>query len=764
MAMASMFTTALTAVAGTSVVSADRLAGSIVRWSAFGLALIGWVASAAVPARAADEKAAAPQPAAAAKAAAPRLGPAGKKLVGKYVRIGAPITDNVKNRVRRAVDLFVDQATKRGQWPVVIFEMQSGRTEFGAAHDLAKYLSGPSLNGATTIAYIPTSLTGHGVLPALACNEIIMHRDGLNETNHLGNAGEHEQSIDQVMLAGYRQVADARKTVPMPIALKMLDKNLELLQVETESSREFVLRGDLEALKQRKAVNEPKVLSASGRPGLFTFDQARELGFVGRAAVDKGNLIAQLGLPGEALTEDPSVDADWRTVRVDIKGAINKEMMNQKIKTLSDEVQKNDINFICVYIDSPGGDFPSSAEMANLLKSFDPSKRRTVAYIAGEARGDASLIALACDQIVVLPASEFGGTGDFVFEERNIGPSEQTFRDVAAARFHSPTLAAAIVNPALEVFEFTRRDNGLNDYFTEAEVAAKPDAAEWQKGRQIKAPKEYLLLTGTRAHELGIAAETVKDFAEFKALYSLQDDPHLVEQNLAMQFIAALNTSGLHFLLLLIGGAALYAELHTPGVGIGGFISAVCFVLYFWSAHLGGTAGWLEILLFGLGMICVLMEIFVFPGVGIFGLGGGLLVITSLVLASQTFVIPRNDYQMDHLRTSLVVIVGAIGGTIATSAVLRRFLPHTPMFSRMLLAPPVGAEANDLERRESLGQFQHLVGSRGTATTTLVPSGKARFGEQLVDVISEGEFIDRGLPITVIEVQGTRVVVRQAEA
>ncbi|MCE9605370.1 MAG: hypothetical protein K8U03_10770 [Planctomycetia bacterium] len=700
-----------------------------------------------------------------AKAGPPQLGPAGEKRVGKYLRIGAPITDKVRDRVRRTVETFVDQAKKHQQWPVVILEIQSGRTEFGSAHDLAKYLSGPNLNGATTIAYVPKTLTGHGVLVALACNEIIIHKDGVNETTEIGDAGTHETSIDQVMTAGYRQIAEGRKTVPLPIALKMLDKKIELLQVETESSREFVLREDLEALKKRKAVSEPKVVIPAGRPGLFTGAQAQEFGFVGRRTADKTELLQELGLSGEALEEDPSIDGEWRTVRVDVRGVINAEMIQEKIKVIDDEIRKNDVNFICVWIDSPGGDFAASSELAHhLAKGLDPSKRRTVAYIAGEARGDAALIALACDQIVMLPDAELGGSGAKAIEDRNIATTEITFRDIAGAKFHSPTLAAAMVNPKLEVFRYTRRDNGLTEYFTEAEVDRRPDTGQWQQGEQIKAPQHNLLLSGKRADDLGLSQHVVADFAEFKALYHLEHDPQLLEQNLAMQFIAALNTPSLSLLLLLIGGAALYMELHTPGVGVGGFVAAVCFVLYFWSQHLGGTAGWLEALLFALGMFCVLIEIFVFPGVGIFGLGGGLLVITSLVLASQTFVIPRNDYQMEHLRTSLLVVVGAIGGTIATSAIMRRFLPHAPMFSRVLLAPPIGEELSELSRRESLGQFQHLLGARGTASTTLVPGGKARFGEQLVDVISEGEFIDRGLPIEVIEVQGTRVVVRQANA
>ena len=65
--------------------------------------------------------------------AKPKFGPNGEPRVGKYLRIGAPITDQVRNRVKRTVESFVAQAKQRGQWPVLIFEIQSGRTEVGAA-------------------------------------------------------------------------------------------------------------------------------------------------------------------------------------------------------------------------------------------------------------------------------------------------------------------------------------------------------------------------------------------------------------------------------------------------------------------------------------------------------------------------------------------------------------------------------------------------------------------------------------------------------
>lgn len=714
----------------------------------FGALLLLCAASAtAVVGRAADE---APKQAA----------PPGEKRVGTYMRLTAPITDKSNERVRRVVEGFVGQAKRRGEWPVVVLEIQSGRTQFGNALDLAKYLTGPSLNGATTVAYVPATLTGHGVLAALACNEIVLHRDGVNEKTELGDAGEHETAIDATMTAGYRQIAESRRTVPVPIALKMLDRNLELLQVETENSREFVLGSELAELKKKRAVGNPKTLIPAGRAGLFTSAQAKDFGFAAFLVEDRKELAHALGLPLGSLAEDPSLGGEWRTVRIDLNGAVTNDLVERAITVLDRRLKESNPNFICLWLDTPGGNPAASARLANYLTEFDPAKRRTVAYVAGKARGDAAAIALACDQIVMHRSALLGGSGEATIDDKSVGDVEKVFRDIARRKQRSPALAAAMINPAVVVYRYVRKTDGLVDYFTERDAAELPDAAQWKQAEAIEDRADTLLLDAERAEQLGLANAVVDQFAEFRQLFGLEDDPELVEPGWAQTFIDALNSPGMSLLLLLVGGAALYAELHAPGVGVGAFISAVCFVLYFWSAYLGGTAGWLEVLLFVFGTVCVLMEVFVFPGTGIFGLGGGLLVIAALVLASQTYVIPRNEYQMKHLQTTLLTIVGAMGGTVVAAAVMRRFLPHAPMFNRVLLAPPTGEELTELERRESLAQFEHLLNQRGTAYTTLVPGGKARIGEMLVDVVADGEFIDRGLPVEVVEVRGTRVVVR----
>ena len=80
----------------------------------------------------------------------------------------------------------------------------------------------------------------------------------------------------------------------------------------------------------------------------------------------------------------------------------------------------------------------------------------------------------------------------------------------------------------------------------------------------------------------------------------------------------------------------------------------------------------------------------------------------------------------------------------------------------MMLEPPAGEEAREIGRRETLVDHGDLVGEHGTTTTQLTPCGKARFGDRLIDVIADGEVIERGAMIEVVSVHGNRVLVKEA--
>jgi hypothetical protein len=364
--------------------------------------------------------------------------------------------------------------------------------------------------------------------------------------------------------------------------------------------------------------------------------------------------------------------------------------------------------------------------------------------------------------VVVYPRAVLGGSGAYEPAASEIDDARRVIRDrLAPRKGRSWSLVAAMIDPNLTVYRATRL--GEVEYFCDEELAEQIEPGKWEKGPVITTPGRPLKIDGLQAEEYHLANRVVENFADFKQYYGLENEPTLVEPGWADFLIRALASPGVAGLLLFIGVAALLVELQAPGTAVGGFVAAVCFLLFFWSHYLGGTAGWLEVTLFAAGVVCLLLEIFVIPGFGIFGLGGGVMILASIVLASQTSgsIIPHNDYQFEQLQSSLLPIAGAGLGVIVVATILRKRLPRSRLFGHLMLEPPAGEEAAIIRRREALVDFRDLVGTRGTATTQLTPSGKARFGNTLVDVMADGEVIDRGAAIEVVEVRGNRVLVRE---
>ncbi len=675
--------------------------------------------------------------------------------IGRLIRVPLPITESVDQRVRRSALKVIGDAKRAGKWPVLIFELAPGPGEFGKTLDLANFLSGPQLAGATTVAYLPQTITGHGVLLAIACEEILMAADA-----EIGDAGHDEPVIGPALRSAYVDVASRRKTVPVDVVMRMLDRELEVLEVETEVSREFVLASRLEDFKQAHAIRSSKVLIPPGQPGLFAGRRARELGFVTYLAPDRRSVARALALSVDAIRDDPSLEEGWRPIRVPLKGPINSETVRQVQRLIEDAIRQDDVNFINIWIDSPGGSPTDSIQLAGFLADLDAAERRTVAYIASEARADAAFVAIACDQVVMQSEATFGGSGAANIHASDIPLLAESIREIALRNDRSGSLAAALVDPKVAVYRYTRTSDGLVEFLSADDAARQDDPEDWSRGDEVTTPGRPLQLSGDEAVELAMAESVVDDFARLKQLYGLENDPMLVEPGWADTLIDALKSPSVSWVLLLLGFAAIYAELHAPGIGFGGLIGGVCLLLYFWANYLGGTAGWLEVILFCTGATCLALEVFVLPGFGIFGLLGGIMVLSSLVLASQTFVVPHNDYQVGRLRDSLLTLGIAGAGALGAAMLLRRLLPRTPGLRGIVLEPMKGQELAELSRRESLASFEDLVGSRGVTLTQLTPSGKAIFGERMLDVIAEGDLIEPGTAVVVVQGRGNRIVVR----
>ena len=688
--------------------------------------------------------------------------PDGPRRIGRILRLSLPLNERSVSKVKRFVDRSLETAQREDAYPVLIFEFQvppdaaafGKGSQFGVALEMARFLTSDALRDATTVAWIPQSIAGHAVLVAVACDEILIAPEA-----SIGEAGVDEKRIEAYLTSGYREIAKRRRTVPVELVLGMLDPQREVWEVESESGRQFVTPEGLAELEEKETVLQKRPFLRAGQTGRFTGVEARRLGVASRLVSNRTELARALEMSREAIQEETPMLRSPRAVRVDLTGPIRADLVGQVQKRIEEAVSRGEANLILLFLDSPGGSPTDSLNLANFLALDLVSETvRTIAYIPSEARADAALVALACDQVVMRPDAILGGPGAYEPNELEVETISRALREsLSEAKGFDWSLPVAMFDSTLTVYRCTR--NGRVDFFSEAELNAQKDPKAWIRGEPVTRPGMVFSTVGRDAPEYHLAQHTVENFSQLKEIYGLEEDPALVEPSWADRLIEALASPGVAVFFLMIGGAALYAELHSPGIGLGAFVGGVCFLLFFWSQYLGGTAGWLEAMLFLAGVGCLLLEIFVLPGFGIFGLGGGILVLVSVVLACQTFIFPRNPYQFAQLQRSLLVVLGAGFGVMVLGYWMNRWLPKTPVLGNLMLPPPNEEEKQRVGRRESMVHFERLLGLEGVTTTPLTPSGKARFGKELVDVISDGERIGPGRTVRVVEVHGNRVLV-----
>jgi membrane-bound serine protease (ClpP class) len=205
--------------------------------------------------------------------------------------------------------------------------------------------------------------------------------------------------------------------------------------------------------------------------------------------------------------------------------------------------------------------------------------------------------------------------------------------------------------------------------------------------------------------------------------------------------------------LTTIGVLGIIVELRTPGFGAPGALGILSLGLFFWGHWLARLAGWEEVLLVAVGLVLLTVEVFVTPGFGLAGTLGLLALVgglgLSLVGAGATWSV---------VLTALGQIVVTLLLAIAASLAMLRFLPRLPFGRRLILETELDAREGFASAPEADRMW---LGKRGTAASTLRPASIATFEGDRVDVVSDGEFIDPGDPITVVKVDGNRIVVRQ---
>jgi len=464
-------------------------------------------------------------------------------------------------------------------------------------------------------------------------------------------------------------------------------------------------------------------------------------------------------------------------VVIEFEGEITHEReryFNAKFK----QAEKVGCDVLVIEIDSPGGLKIESLKMARLIR--DCKWAYTVVFIKNEAISGGALMSLGCDEIHIAPNAKFGDIGEIGFDTeafawRLIEPKIESYlsrdaRDLAQSKGRPADLAESMVDK--DVIVFTKQNDDGVDEFKIARVEDEDQpAAPWQVVPETGAER-FLTLSGQRTKQLGVAQYFADSRDEVLASFEGGAESTVVEfrHTTTDTIVHWLNTPFITGLLLVGGLVALYFELTAPGIGVGGLISGLCATLFFWSRMSGGTSGWLEVILFLAGIIFLVMEVFVIPGFGVAGVGGGLMLLASVVLASQDFVVPQTVWEWNRLLVTLLTVICSCTIFMVAAFFITRSLGSIPIFNRLVLTPDrppattgtnKNAGKNAGEGGGESGQPEISVGDWGTSESQLRPSGRALFNGRSFDVVSDGSFVDPDTQVKVIRIQGNVITVAE---
>lgn len=498
-------------------------------------------------------------------------------------------------------------------------------------------------------------------------------------------------------------------------------------------------------------------------------DQAQEA----LAAEDVGQNI-----PDDQVREGDVVLSDKfsHALVIEVEGPIFGRFhwyLNQRL----DYAKRHQVDLIILRLTSPGGDLEHSLQLARRLAGIDWAT--TVAYIPEEAISGGAIIALGCDRIYMQSGALIGDAGpirlrlDGAFEhaeEKIVSYLVGALREVAVSQGRPAALAEAMADRTAVVYQATERATGKQVYLSEKEFNEGDLAEKYELGPRVPeaGQNRFLTVGAARALELGLCEGVFASQADLLGQMSIDS---LVTTRLQWvdKLVYTLNRPWVTGLLLIFGLVGLYLELAAPGISVAGLGAMFCFGIFFWSHALGGTSGWLEVLLFLLGIVCLAFELFVLPGFGIFGLSGLALVVLSLVMASQDFIVPQDAADWSQLRVNLLMVLGAVFGVLALLVGQIVLLDSIPGLNRFRLSAPEVAAPTPASAPTSVllasaysAVPQPPLGAAAIAESDLRPAGKAKWQDHLLDVITEGDYIEAGSPIEVLRIEGNRIIVRRS--
>jgi len=397
---------------------------------------------------------------------------------------------------------------------------------------------------------------------------------------------------------------------------------------------------------------------------------------------------------------------------------------------------------VIIDMDTYGGRIDAAQDMDEALSQVTIP---TYTYIDTNAGSAGALIAIATRKIYMAPVSAVGAAapvtttgGDLpsTMGDKVMSYFTAFFRSVATQNGHNPDIAEAFMNKDVDV------------KIGDTVIHPKGSLLSFSSQDAIR------VVSGKPVFAAGIAG-SMADLAQKEKLQGPVVTIEPTGFEVVAQWIGEFS-----ILILGLGIVLAYLEIKLHGTFVPGIFSAICFLVFFAGQYIAGLAGWEVLVVFSIGLLLILSELFVHPGTIFPGIAGVILIFGSLLWA---MVDRYPDQPIVPTSQMLVGPILTLGGAILAAVVaiyfLGKHLPTTPFLNRLALKT-ANPQGTSLSANSPDSPLLVKVGETGVAKSNLRPSGKAEFGDALVvDVITQGEFVAPYSRVRIIAIEGPRIVV-----
>jgi membrane-bound serine protease (ClpP class) len=443
-----------------------------------------------------------------------------------------------------------------------------------------------------------------------------------------------------------------------------------------------------------------------------------------RLSIVGAGLLATLGLNGPSFAQQPSV-----VYVAPIEGIIDLGLA-PFVQRVLNEATAAGAAAVIFEINTFGGRVDAAVLIRDALLN---AKVTTVAFVNKRAISAGALISLAAEKIVMVDGGTIGaatpvqmgqpGAPAQPVEEKTVSYVRKEFSATAETRKRPPLIAEAMVDADVEIPGVIEKGKLLT---LTTEEAMKHKVIDF-RAQSIEGVLDQLGLGGAEVRR--------------------------ATANWAENLVRFLTHPIVSSLLMTVAMLGIIIEIRTPGFGVPGALGITSLALFFWGHWLVQLAGWEELLLVAAGLVLLVLEIFVTPG---FGLAGALGIAALLGGLSLSLFGAGASWEFIFKAVSRVVFSLLLA--LIASLLTLRFLPHLPFARRLMLETGLLAGAGGGSAPES---DRNWLDKSGTALSPLRPAGIAEFAGKRVDVVSDGELIEPGVPIVVTRVDGNRIVVRR---